>query len=73
MIDPSKTLVSEGFFILTIAKTSIICYNNALYRGIVQRLVYGSPKPRIVVRFHVPLPRNDDQHPAGRFFVIATT
>ena len=25
-------------------------------RGIVQRLVYGSPKPRIVVRFHVPLP-----------------
>lgn len=25
-------------------------------RGIVQRSVYGSPKPKIVVQFHVPLP-----------------
>ena len=40
--------------------TSLICYNvKAIhtYRGIVQRLVRGSPKPEIVVRFHVPLPK----------------
>jgi hypothetical protein len=38
-------------------------------RGIVQRLVYGSPKPRIVVRFHVPLPRKYGHHPMTIFLV----
>jgi hypothetical protein len=54
-----------------------ICYTIGvtLQRGIVQRLVYGSPKPAIVVRFHVPLPSIDidDESPDRRLFVIIRT
>lgn len=41
----------------------LICYNTlvkAKYRGIVYRLIYRSPKPKSVVRFHVPLPYKKD-------------
>lgn len=49
---------------------NLLQYGSTHQRGIVQRLVCGSPKPEIVVRFHVPLPRKNDELYVRRFFLI---
>jgi 5-methylcytosine-specific restriction endonuclease McrA len=57
-----------------LAKCEVVCANchaeRTHQRGIVQRLVHRSPKPRIVVRFHVPLPRQIAQFLGYLSFLI---
>ncbi len=47
-----KRLQSALSKVLNLLQCESVCKQ----RGIVQRLVHRSPKPEIVVRFHVPLP-----------------
>jgi hypothetical protein len=68
-------LNNRGKLETELAKCEVVCANchaeRTHQRGIVQRLVHRSPKPRIVVRFHVPLPRQIAQF-LGYFSFLIT-